>query len=167
MRNTFKACCCAATLLALALGVQAGGTSAPTALGPRLVTAPVKMNGSGVILQHSVAAASRAGETVSLLLVFSGVGSQGAIVKLQPEAGVTVDSPSPEWSLPAGRSSWTVHVTPQATGTAYLNVFITQGGATTAASIPIQVGAPSKSLPPSGRLKETPGGEKMILMPVK
>ncbi|WP_304307142.1 hypothetical protein [Pseudacidovorax intermedius] len=120
-----------------------------------------------MILQHSVAAVAQAGETVPLLLVFSGVGRQGAVVKLQPEAGVTVDSPSPEWSLPAGRSSWTVHVTPQATGTAYLNVFIIQGGATTATSIPIQIGASSKSLPPSSRLKEAPGGEKMILMPVK
>ncbi|WP_234197582.1 hypothetical protein [Pseudacidovorax sp. NFM-22] len=167
MHNTFKACGCAATLLALALGVHAGGTSAPTVSGNRLVTAPVKMNGSGVILQYSVAAASQVGETVPLLLVFSGVGSQGAIVKLQPEPGLTLDLPSPEWSLPAGRSSWTVHVTPQATGTAYLNVFITQGGAATAASIPIQIGTPSKSLPPSSLLKEAPGGEKMILMPVK
>jgi len=52
-------------------------------------------------------------------------------------------------------------------GLAYLNVFITQKGAVSAVSIPIQTGAAAPVMKTSGELKSTPDGENIITMPAK
>ena len=52
-------------------------------------------------------------------------------------------------------------------GLAYLNVFIAQGNARSAVSIPVQTGPDAPSMKPTGEIKAAPGGEKIISLPAK
>ena len=56
---------------------------------------------------------------------------------------------------------------PSAQGIGYLHVFTTQNGATSATTIPVQVGKAPTSLPAAGELKQDAAGEKIRSMQVK
>ena len=56
---------------------------------------------------------------------------------------------------------------PASEGIAYLNVFTTQNGVTSATSIPVRVGGAAPKLPRAGELQKTPAGDAVISMPAR
>jgi len=151
---------------------SAGGPPATRASGAKgtMKTAPMKANGSGVVVRFRVADASpQAGKAVSVELTFEGITDpSGAMLRLVGDGGVSLGATEVTRTLPAGAATTlTVEVTPAAEGVGYLNVFTTQYGATSATSIPLQVGKAAAALPASGDVKQMPGGEKILPMPVK
>jgi hypothetical protein len=152
-----------ALALALPLAASAAGPGGKT-----MTTAPMKSNGSGVQVQYLVDGTPEAGRPVPVVLSFDGIAATGATVRLATEGGLVLTGAETSRSLPAGpATTWTVEVVPAATGIGYLNVFTTQGGATSATSIPVAVGKPSASMPASGALKQSTDGEKILPMQVK
>jgi len=136
--------------------------------GAPMTTAARKPNDSGVTLKFRLDATPQVGRGTPVVLQFSGVTDpEGATVRLSADDGLTV-SGSDSLTLPTGkRTSATVTVVSEREGLAYLNVFITQKGAVSAISIPIQTGTAAPVMKPSGELKSTPDGEKIITMPAK
>ncbi|QOF78138.1 hypothetical protein IG196_28165 [Variovorax sp. 38R] len=142
-------------------------SSHKTAAGP-WVTASRKPNDSGVRLQYRLVGTPQAGKPTVVVLQFDGVSDPaGASVTLTVDAGLTL-SGSASLSVPAGqRSDASVTVISQGDGLAYLNVFITQGGRTSAISIPIQTGAAAPAMKASGDIKPLPDGDNIISQPAK
>lgn len=143
-------------------------TSAHKAAAAPWVTTSRKPNDSGVKLQYRLAGAPQAGRSTVVILQFDGVSDPaGASVTLTVDAGLTLAS-SASLSVPAGqRSDTSVTVVSQGDGLAYLNVFITQGGRTSAISIPIQTGTTAPAMKASGDIKTLPDGENIISLPAK
>lgn len=155
----------AALASALALAIPLAANAA----GAAMTAAPMKANGAGVAVQYRIDGTPEAGRTVSVLLSFDGiVDPAGATVRLSTQGGLSLVGTEATRNLPAGQAStWTVDVVPAAAGIGYLNVFTTQSGATSATSVPVQVGKPSATLPASGTLKQSADGEKILPMQVK
>ncbi|RST47461.1 hypothetical protein [Variovorax sp. DXTD-1] len=133
-----------------------------------LTTAPQKPGSSGVKLQYRLESTPQLGRATVVVLQFDGVtATDGATVRLVADSGLTLQGSS-TLALPAGkRSTATVAVVSEAEGLAYLNVFITQDGASSAVSIPVQTGAVAPTLKSTGEMKSTPDGDSIITMPVK
>ena len=133
-----------------------------------MTTVARKPNDSGVTLQFRLDAKPQVGRGTPVILQFDGVTDpDGATVQLSADAGLTV-SGSDSLTLPAGkRTSATVTVVSDREGLAYLNVLITQKGALSAISIPIQTGTAAPVMKSSGELKSTPDGENIITMPAR
>ncbi len=158
-----------ATMSAPAL---ADGTPAPRGAGQvavqPLVAASRKSNDSGVALQYQFSANPQVGKPTVITLQFDGVTSpDGATVRLSPDAGLTLSGSNTLALPPGARSSATVTVVSDREGLAYLNVFIAQGNARSAVSIPVQTGSDAPSMKPTGEIKAAPGGEKIISLPAK
>jgi len=143
-------------------------TSAHKAVAGPWVTASRKPNDSGVKLQYRLAGTPRAGKPTVIVLQFDGVSDPaGASVALTVDAGLTLSS-SASLSVPQGqRSDASITVVSQGDGLAYLNVFITQGGRTSAISIPIQTGAAAPAMKANGDIKSLPDGDNIISQPAK
>ena len=163
-----------ALAFALALGAPLyacadGGAKSNKVGGGSMTAAPMKANGSGVALQYRVDGTPAAGAPVSVVLRFDGISDPaGATVRLTTEGGLSLTSAEVTRTLPTGQvSNWTVEVVPAAAGIGYLHVFTTQYGATSATSVPVQVGKTPDAMPSAGDLKSTPGGDKIRSMPVK
>jgi hypothetical protein len=133
-----------------------------------MMTAARKPNDSGVTVQYRVDATPQVGRGTPVVLQFDGVtGADGASVRLSADPGLTI-SGSDTLALPAGkRTTTTVTVVSDRDGLAYLNVFVTQGSAMSAISIPIQTGTAAPVMKSNGELKSTPDGENIISMPAK
>jgi len=133
-----------------------------------MTTAARKPNDAGVTLRFRLDAVPQVGRGTPVVLEFGGVTDpEGATVRFTADAGLKV-SGSDTLALPmARRTSATVTVVSEQEGLAYLNVFITQKGAMSAISIPIQTGTAAPVLKSSGELKSTPDGENIITMPAK
>ncbi|MCR6480097.1 hypothetical protein NU688_28340 [Variovorax sp. ZS18.2.2] len=133
-----------------------------------MTTAARKPNDSGVTLRFRLDAVPQVGRGTPVVLEFGGVSDpDGATVRFSADAGLTV-SGSDTLALPrARRTSATVTVVSEREGLTYLNVFITQKGAMSAISIPIQTGTAVPVLKSSGELKSTPDGENIITMPAR
>jgi hypothetical protein len=133
-----------------------------------MTTAARKPNDSGVTVQYRVDATPQVGRGTPVVLQFDGVtGADGASVRLSADPGLTI-SGSDTLALPAGkRTTTTVTVVSDRDGLAYLNVFVTQGSAMSAISIPIQTGTAAPVMKSNGELKSTPDGENIISMPAK
>lgn len=171
------------SLACLALAAVSAPSAADGVPGPRhqaksnttshRATAPMtpamrKANDSGVTLQFRLDAVPQVGRAVPVVMQFDGVTDPaGASVRLSADAGLKI-SGSDELALPASkRSNATVTVVSEREGLAYLNVFITQKGATSAISIPIQTGTAEALRKSSGELATTPDGESIVTMPAK
>lgn len=143
-------------------GTKAGGGGAMT-------TAPMKANGSGVAVEYRVDGTPAAASVVSVLLNFAGITDPaGATVWLTVDGGLSLAPGDTTRTLPAGQvGTWTVDVVPGAAGIGYLHVFTTQYGATSATSVPVQVGKAPAAMSSGSDLKATPGGDKIRAMPVK
>ncbi|AGU52150.1 hypothetical protein VAPA_1c50960 [Variovorax paradoxus B4] len=173
--NSMMALACLA-LATLSAPAAADGESAPR--GARhpasqrhsapMTTAPQKPGGAGVKLEYRLDATPQLGQATPVVLQFDGVTeADGATVRLSADKGLTLQGSS-TIALPAGkRTTATVIVVSEAEGLAYLNVFIKQGGASSAVSVPIQTGTAAPALKSSGEMKSTPGGDSIITMPVK
>ncbi|BEP59727.1 hypothetical protein GmRootV213_02810 [Variovorax sp. V213] len=133
-----------------------------------MTTAPQKPGSSGVKLQYRLDATPQVGRATPVVLQFDDVTeAEGATVRLSADRGLTLQGNS-TLRLPAGkRTTATVVVVSEAEGLAYLNVFIIQGGASSAISVPIQTGMAAPALKSPGEMKPTPGGDGIITMPVK
>ncbi len=133
-----------------------------------MTTAPQKPGSSGVKLQYRLEATPQVGRATPVVLQFEGVtDADGAMVRLSADRGLTLQGSS-TLKLPTGkRTTATVVVVSETEGLAYLNVFISQGGASSAVSVPVQTGTAAPSLKSTGEMKATPNGESIITMPVK
>ena len=133
-----------------------------------MTRAPMKSNGSGVGMQYRVDGTAQVGRAIPVALLFDSVTDpDGATVRLSADAGLTIQGET-ALTLPAGKSTAaTVSVVSEREGLAYLNVFITQNGAMSAVSVPVQTGTTRPVMKPSGDLKQTPDGETLITMPAK
>ena len=133
-----------------------------------MTTAPQKPGRSGVKLQYRLEATPQVGRATPIVLQFEGVtDADGATVRLSADRGLTLQG-NTTLTLPAGkRTTATVVVVSETEGLAYLNVFISQGGASSAVSVPVQAGTVAPALKSTGEMKSTPTGENIITMPVK
>ncbi|MDH6591688.1 hypothetical protein M2165_001577 [Variovorax sp. TBS-050B] len=133
------------------------------------MTAAVQKPGrAGVTVAYRVEAVPQLNRATPVVLQFDGVTApEGATVRLSADAGLRLQG-SAELSLPQGqRTTATVHVVSEREGLAYLNLFVNQGGASSAISIPIQTGTAAPQLKSAGEIKSTPDGERIITMPAK
>jgi len=148
-------------------GAKAGHSAAQQRNAP-MTTAAQKPGGSGVKLQYRVDAVPQVGRATPIVLQFDHVTeAEGATVRLSADRGLTLQGNS-TLALPKGkRTTATVVVVSEGEGLAYLNVFITQGGASSAISIPVQTGTTAPALKSTGEMKPAPGGDSIITMPVK
>jgi hypothetical protein len=156
--------------LAMGVSLQACADSKPERSAPKMTAAPAKSNGSGVSVQYRVDGTPQAGVALPVVLSFDGITDPaGASVRLTAEGGLSLaGAGGAQQALPAGQTTTlTVQVVPSAEGIGYLHVFTTQRGATSATSVPVQVGKTPSALPASGTLKQTPDGDKIRSMPVK
>ena len=133
-----------------------------------MTTAAQKPGSSGVKLRYRLDAVPQVGRATPVVLEFDRVTeSDGATVRLSADRGLTLQGNS-TLTLPKGkRTTATVVVVSEGEGLAYLNVFISQGGASSAISIPVQTGTAAPALKSTGEMKPTPGGDSIITMPVK
>ncbi|MEO6362890.1 MAG: hypothetical protein ABIO71_06650 [Caldimonas sp.] len=167
--------CGALSLAAHADGVPAAAAKStkaaqatPTSQWTRAASA--KANGSGVRLSYNVPLALLPGRTGSVQLQFSGVTGDDARVEWRAPEGSSVSSAvlgtATSMALPRGETTTVLlDVTPAADGMAYLDVFTTQGGRTTAQSVPLKVGTGAIRLKREGTLLTSPSGEKVISLP--
>lgn len=133
-----------------------------------MTTAAQKPGSSGVKLQYRLDAVPQVGSATPIVLQFDRVTeADGATVRLSADRGLTLQGSS-TLALPKGkRTTATVFVVSEGEGLAYLNVFITQGGASSAIAIPVQTGTAAPALKSTGEIKPVPGGDSIITMPVK
>ena len=156
--------------LAVGLSLQAcAGTQPGRGGSAMLTTAPMKPGGAGIAVQYRVDGTPQPGVAVPVVLRFDGItDSAGGTVRFTGDGGLTVAGSSGLQALPAGQTSTlTVQVVPDEDGIGYLHVFTTQNGATSATSITIQTRKAPSALPASSGLKDTPAGDKILVMPVK
>ena len=133
-----------------------------------MTTAPQKPGSSGVRLQYRLDATPQVGRATPVVLQFDDVTeAEGATVRLSTDRGLTLQGNSTLTLPPGKRTTATVVVVSEAEGLAYLNVFITQGGASSAISIPVKTGTAAPALKSTGEIKPTPDGDRIITMPVK
>jgi len=134
-----------------------------------MTAAPMKSNGSGIAVQYRIDGTPEAGVAVPVVLTFDGVTDPaGGSLRLTSEGGLSFDQALATSALPRGQlTTITVNVVPAAAGIAYLHVFTTQNGATSATSVPIQVGKAPAALPSAEVLKQDAAGEKVRSMQVK
>lgn len=165
-------------LAVLALAVAAGASlsvgcanAAQPSQAGAFVPAAQKPNGSGVELRYRVLDTPALGQPARVEIVLSNVNDPaGGTVRFTADPALRLGAGGVQTSLPAGETTTlTVTVVPQEEGLAYLNVFTSQRGLTSSTSIPIQTGAaaPASKKPGAGKLKDTPEGDKILVMPVK
>jgi hypothetical protein len=167
-----RAVAAAGLMLALAAPPHAFADTARSGKRPpasgAMTSAPMKVNGSGVGLRYRVEGAPRAGVPVPIALSFGGVTDPaGALLRFEGEGLSLGNGVAASQNLPTGGADFTIEVTPAGEGAAYLHVFTTQRGATSAASILIQVGKEPAALPKASGLKPSGDGEKIHAMPVQ
>ncbi|MFZ3120485.1 MAG: hypothetical protein WA159_19445 [Variovorax sp.] len=174
VRTRFAALALMATVAALPAHADRSGTeeTARDAGAPRAAMKPVaprKANGSGIEVQFRIDGTPRLGEALPITLSFVGITDPaGATVRFTADAGLSLPAAYlSKLPLSMGQTAptLTVPVTPMAEGLAYLNVFTTQGGKTSANSVPVQVGKATASKP-GGELKSTPSGDRILIVPV-
>lgn len=130
----------------------------------KLVTAPPKHNGSGVVLRYGVPSSIKVGEASTVRLELSNITSaDGAQVEVRQAGGGTQLA---SYSLRQGEvRNVDLAVPAQTDGMHYLDVFSTQDGRTSVQSVPLRVGSGKVALKTEGELQTTPSGEKIIVMP--
>lgn len=159
--------CSSAILLGLALVLPACALADPPA--PAGMTRAVKKpNGSGIDVQYAVDGSPQIGRNTAVTLRFDGITDPaGGSVRFSADAGLTLTGAG-SVPLPVGVvTTVTVQAAPASEGIAYLNVFTTQNGVTSATSVPIRVGKSDPSMRSNGDARKTPAGEAVISMPVR
>ena len=165
-------------LAILALAAAAGASlsaacanAAQPAQTGAFVLAAQKPNGSGVEVRYRVLDTPALGQPARVEIVVADINdSAGGTVRFTADPALRLAAGGVQTRLPAGETTTlTVTVVPQEEGLAYLNVFTAQRGLTSSTSIPIQTGAaaPTSKKPGAGKLKDTPDGDKILVMPVK
>lgn len=161
-----------AALLPLQACAEGVGVPAHRARPPGMSAAPMKPTGSGVALDYRIEGVPQVGRALTVTLRFEGVTDPaGGSVRLAADGGLALTGDAAAQiahALPAGRATTLrVQVVP-GEGLGYLHVFTTQNGSTSANSIPVQVGKATPARPAAdGVLKQAPGGERLLTLPVK
>jgi len=127
-----------------------------------------KPNGSGVDVQYSVDDSVKIGQAATVVIQFGGISDPaGGSARFTADAGLTLAG-ADELRLPAGQSTTvTVRATPDSEGVAYINVFTTQNGLTSATSIPVRVGTAAPKLRSAGEVQKQSSGDAVISMPAR
>ncbi|MBU1361221.1 MAG: hypothetical protein KKC85_01830 [Gammaproteobacteria bacterium] len=134
----------------------------------KMTQSVMKANGSGVSVDYRVDGPQAVGQPASIVIEFDQITDpSGASVRFTASGGAVINGADTgsRTLAPGVKTTLTMSVVPPADGVGYLNVFTTQNGTTSAASI--AVGKPPATMPSSGDLKQTPGGDSVITMPVK
>lgn len=139
---------------------------------PMWVQAAAKHGGSGISLRYSVPDAVQPNQPIALQLQFGGVGEDDARVELRAPAGTTITDAGGAavtgLTLPRGQTTTlSLTVTGTADGMQFIDVFTTQGGRSTAQSVPLKVGKGELSLKKTGTLRVEPNGERVISLPAQ
>lgn len=174
--SSFGRLVAAAGCAGLALAAHAGGDPAAAqrvgrsearAAAAAWTPAPAKHNGSGIRLAYRVPAGLQPGQPGTVQLQFSGAGSDDARAEWRVGNGVAALAPAAlSVALPRGEvTTVSVVVTPSADGTAFLDVFTSQAGRTSAQSVPLKVGSGAVALKRDGAAQTMPSGEKVISLP--
>lgn len=179
-RNLGRIAATACALLVTALPLHATAADAPTKATARnaakakpvWVQAAAKHGGSGVSLRYSLPDALQANLPATLQLQFSGVGQDDARVELRAPAGSTLTDASgaavTALALTPGQTTTlSLTVTASADGMQFIDVFTTQGGRSTAQSVPLKVGKGELALKKTGTLRVEPNGERVVSMPAQ
>jgi hypothetical protein len=144
----------------------------PAKAKPVWVQAAAKHGGSGVNLRYSVAESLQPNQAGSLQLQFGGITDDDARVELRAPTGVTLTDASgaalTSAALPRGQiTTLSLNVNAAADGMQFIDVFTTQGGRSSAQSVPLKVGKGELALKKSGDLRIEPNGERVISMPAQ
>ncbi|MEJ8826360.1 hypothetical protein WKW80_30785 [Variovorax humicola] len=142
----------------------------PSAAPRAMARAVKKPNGSGVDVQYSVDDSVRIGQAATVVIQFGAISDPaGGSARFTADPGLTLAG-ADEIRLPTGQTTTvTLRATPGSDGIAYVNVFTTQNGLTSATSIPVRVGAAAASpkLRSAGELQKLPAGDAVISMPAR
>ncbi|MEJ8845715.1 hypothetical protein [Variovorax rhizosphaerae] len=141
---------------------------ADTGVKRKMTRAVKKKNGSGVDVQYSVDGSVGVGQAATVEIQFDGITDPaGGSARFSADAGLTLAGAG-DLQLPPGQTTTvTLRATPGSEGIAYVNVFTTQNGLSSAISIPVQVGASAPKLRSAGELQKQPTGEAVISMPAR
>lgn len=153
---------------ALAGGDPTAKPTARTAAAGWVAAPAAKHNGSGIRLGYRVPAGLQPGQATTVQLQFSAATADDARAewRMSGTAGALAPSAASSVALTRGQpTTVSVAVTPAADGMAYLDVFTTQGGRTSAQSVPLKVGSGAVVLKRQGVAQTMPSGEKVISLP--
>jgi hypothetical protein len=124
-----------------------------------------KANGSGVSVAYRIEGTPLVGSPVVIRLQVSSRADANLVFR--SNEGLSLITPE-VIDAPAGANAeYTVTVVPEAEGRFYLNVFSIANGRPSASAIAVQVGNKAVQFKPSGRVMESPSGERVISVPVK
>lgn len=144
--------------------------NAGTAKTQWVAAANAKANGSGIALRYRVPANLQPGQPADIELEFSGVTAADAAAQWRAPAGSAMTaaqgSTATSTTLPPGQTTTVrLTITPSADGMAYVDVFTSQNGRTSAQSVPLKVGTGQVVLKREGSAMTTPSGERVISLP--
>lgn len=122
--------------------------------------------GSGVQLAYRIDGTPAVGAPLNIVVQLSS--RADAQVTLAADAGLGLQAPQQVLSVSAGGSvEQVLTVVPQAEGRFYLNLLTSSEGRGGATGFAVQVGKGTPVLKPAGKLTVTPGGERIVSIPVK
>lgn len=122
--------------------------------------------GSGVQLAYRIDGTPTVGKPLSIVVQLSS--RADARVTLVADAGLGLQAPQQVLSVAAGGSvEQMLTVVPQAEGRFYLNLLASSEGRGGATGFAVQVGKGTPVLKPAGKVTVTPGGERIVSIPVK
>jgi len=129
---------------------------------------PTKPNGNGIEVRYRLESTPEAGQPVLVSLAFLPANAGGeATAWFTLGGGLAWAGAAPDvLALSAAATYRQLAVVPQAEGIGYLNVFTRQDGVDSVTAIPVRVGKAVPSLRQPGALKTSPGGDRVISLPV-
>jgi len=166
--NAIRSLCALSLALVVAWPAPAGAAEDTRPVHkPPMTAARMKENGSGVAVSYGFDGVPKAGVPLTIVLDFNQLSDPaGAQVRLSADGGLTLLSARDIGLAEGAPASLSVQVLPGA-GIGYLHVFTTQSGATSAISVPVQVGKAPASIPSRVQPKQTSAGERILPMPVR
>jgi hypothetical protein len=146
---------------------------APTSVVVLMRRAPMKANGTGLVLRYATPDTIKAGQATPVRIELSGASSDGASVELRassPDIVVTQDGRPVQGPLALARGATrTINllVTAPADGAHHLTVLMSQGGRVAVSALPLRVGTGAVAHKTEGKVETTLSGERVISMPAK
>ncbi len=146
---------------------------APTSVAVLMKRAPMKANGTGLVLRYATPDTIKAGQATPLRIELSGASSEGASVELRassPDIVVTQDGRAVQGPIALARGAThriDLLVTAPADGAHHLTVVMSQGGRVAVSAVALVVGNGAVVRKTEGKVETTPSGERVISMPAK
>jgi len=170
LANALIACVLAVAALPTA-ALAAGAATAPAvaAESKAMQPTPAKPNGNGIEVRYRLEAVPQAGQPLQVSLAFSSPhpgGEPTAWFTLTGGLAWAAEAPAVLALSDGAPTRQQVTVLPPADGIGYLNVFTRQDGIDSVTAIPVRVGKAAPSLRQPGAVKTSPGGDRVISLPV-